>query len=89
LSEEVSLGAAYPVEGRCRFRVWAPLSQKVEVRIVSPRERVIPLETEGNGYYSATTDTAELGDRYFYRLDDEKERPDPDFSLKAFMDPLR
>jgi maltooligosyltrehalose trehalohydrolase len=49
----------------------------VEVRIVSPRERVIPLETEGNGYYSATTDTAEPGDRYFYRLDDEKERPDP------------
>jgi maltooligosyltrehalose trehalohydrolase len=67
LSEEVSLGAAYPVEGRCRFRVWAPLSQKVEVRIVSPRERSIPLESEGNGYYCATTD----------------------FSLKAFMDPLR
>jgi len=49
----------------------------MEVRIVSPRERVIPLETEGNGYYSATTDTAEPGDRYFYRLDEEKERPDP------------
>jgi maltooligosyltrehalose trehalohydrolase len=49
----------------------------MEVRIVSPRERVIPLETEGNGYYSATTDTAGPGDRYFYRLDEEKERPDP------------
>ncbi len=77
MSEKVSLGAVYPVEGRCRFRIWAPLSQKVEVRTVSQRERVIPLETEGNGYYSATTDTAEPGDRYFYRLNGERERPDP------------
>lgn len=77
MSEEGSLGAVYLTERRCQFRTWAPFSQKVDVHIVSPRERVIPLESEGNGYFAATTESVKPGDRYLYRLDGQKERPDP------------
>jgi len=77
LSEEVSLGATYLGEGRCQFHVWAPLHQRVEVHIVSPTERIISLESEGNGYFAATTESVKPGARYLYRLDGQKERPDP------------
>ena len=77
MSEEVSLGATYLGEGRCQFHVWAPLHQRVEVHIVSPTERIISLESEGNGYFAATTESVKPGARYLYRLDGQKERPDP------------
>ena len=73
---EIRLGATYLGEGRCQFHVWAPLLQKVEVRIVSPRERVISLNPEGE-YHSGVVENAGPGSLYFYRLDGQKERPDP------------
>jgi len=77
LNPEVGLGAIYLGKGRCQFRVWAPLRQKVEVHIVSPQDRFIPLESEGNGYYCATSGDVKSGDRYLYRLDGQQDRPDP------------
>jgi len=73
----LSLGATYLGDGRCQFRVWAPLAQKVEVHMVSAAERIIPLESEERGYHSAIAESINLGDRYLYRLDGRRERPDP------------
>lgn len=73
---EIPLGATYLGEGRCQFCVWAPLVQRVEVRIVSPKERDISLE-QGKGYHQASAEKVEPGSLYFYRLDGQKERPDP------------
>lgn len=39
-----SLGATYLGDDRCRFMVWAPLAQAVEVRIVYPDERIARLK---------------------------------------------
>jgi maltooligosyltrehalose trehalohydrolase len=72
-----NLGAAYLGEGRCRFCVWAPLAARLDVHIVAPEERTIPLEKQERGYYQATVDGIRPGSRYFYRLDGGKERPDP------------
>ncbi|MBM4330096.1 MAG: malto-oligosyltrehalose trehalohydrolase [Deltaproteobacteria bacterium] len=73
---EILLGATYLGEGRCQFCVWAPQVQRVEVRIVSPEERIISLD-QGKGYHQASADKIEPGSLYFYRLDGQKERPDP------------
>lgn len=35
-----SLGATYLGDGRCRFVVWAPLAQAVDVCIIYPAERI-------------------------------------------------
>ncbi|MGE5311827.1 MAG: malto-oligosyltrehalose trehalohydrolase, partial [Nitrospirota bacterium] len=71
------LGALYLGEGRCSFRVWAPRAQRVEVRIVAPDQRIIPLRREERGYHQAVAESVGPGAIYFYRLDGEKERPDP------------
>jgi maltooligosyltrehalose trehalohydrolase len=70
-------GATYLGEERCRFSVWAPRAAAVEVRIVTPEERIIPLRNGGNGYHETIAEEVKPGCRYFYRLDGKMERPDP------------
>ena len=73
---QVALGATYLGGGKCRFEVWAPAAERVDVHIVAPKERLFPLERAPRGYHVAVIDGLEPGSRYFYRLND-KERPDP------------
>ncbi|MGB9698148.1 MAG: malto-oligosyltrehalose trehalohydrolase [Thermodesulfobacteriota bacterium] len=70
------LGAQYLGDGQCLFRVWAPLISKVEVHLISPKEKIIPLVKEGE-YHQALVADISPGALYFYSLEGEKERPDP------------
>jgi maltooligosyltrehalose trehalohydrolase len=72
-----SLGPTYLGDGRWRFRVWTPAARMVEVHLVSPRERLVPMQSVDRGYHEAEVMDVEPGSLYFYRLDGEKERPDP------------
>jgi len=77
-----ALGATYQGDGRCRFLVWAPLSERVEVRQLTPLQRVVPLERLPRGYHQGVLTDVKPADRYVYRLfkhqDEEPiERPDP------------
>jgi maltooligosyltrehalose trehalohydrolase len=74
---ELDLGAYYLGDGQCRFRVWAPFTQSVGIRIVEPDEKLISLERDDRGYHSIVVENVAPGARYFYRLDEETERPDP------------
>ncbi len=74
---DLSLGARYLGDGRCRFCVWAPLTQKVEVRISTSPERIVPLEKDRRGYHRAIVEGVTPGSLYVYRLDNGIERPDP------------
>jgi maltooligosyltrehalose trehalohydrolase len=49
----------------------------VEVHIVSPKERILPLARGDQGYHQAIVEGVEPGYLYFYRLDSQRERPDP------------
>ncbi len=73
----ITLGAIPLEEGRCSFRVWAPKADALEVRLVFPRERVIPLTRGEDGYFFGVIDEVAPGSRYFYRLPGSRERPDP------------
>ena len=77
MSTENRLGATYLGNGRCQFTVWAPIVQRVEVHIVSPEELIVPLARGEQGYHQAIVEGVEPGFLYFYRLDSEKECPDP------------
>ncbi|HJX02980.1 MAG TPA: malto-oligosyltrehalose trehalohydrolase [Dehalococcoidia bacterium] len=72
-----SLGANYMGNGVCRFRVWAPRAREVAVHIKAPRERMLAMQREENGYFSLAAQGVEPGTPYQYRLDSAKERPDP------------
>jgi maltooligosyltrehalose trehalohydrolase len=71
------LGATPLGGGRCRFAVWAPNCERVEVALEAPDTRAVPMERGANGYFTATVEGIEPGARYRYRLDGDKLRPDP------------
>ena len=71
------LGATYLGGGLGGFLVWAPLISRVEVHILSPEERIVPLEKVSRGYHYGVVQGVKPGTRYFYRLDGNTERPDP------------
>jgi maltooligosyltrehalose trehalohydrolase len=74
---ETTLGAV-PLSGqKCRFEVWAPRAEQVEVRVVAPQERTILLHKEALGYHCGVAEGLGPGARYKYRLDGGAERPDP------------
>ena len=71
------LGATYLGQGRCRFLVWAPKARQVELCLVHPEPRVVPLDALERGYFHAVVEGVEPGARYLYRLDQSRQRPDP------------
>ena len=68
---------AIPRDGGTCFRVWAPLEQSLEVRVLSPAPRVIAMRPEGRGYHAARLEGIGQGATYLYRFSDGRERPDP------------
>jgi maltooligosyltrehalose trehalohydrolase len=77
MRQEIRIGATLLGEGLCRFYVWAPFIRNVDVHILSPRETAQPLERQARGYHEGILSGVEAGSLYMYRLDGEKERPDP------------
>jgi maltooligosyltrehalose trehalohydrolase len=71
------LGACYLGDRRCRFRVWASLADRVDLHLVHPRERRVPMQRQERGYFEAILDDIEPGTGYLYCLNDKVERPDP------------
>ncbi|MEZ4599236.1 MAG: malto-oligosyltrehalose trehalohydrolase [Syntrophotaleaceae bacterium] len=61
----------------CTFTVWAPRAERLEVRLLTPAERIIPMQRRERGYWQASVEDVRPGTRYLLRLDGDRERPDP------------
>jgi maltooligosyltrehalose trehalohydrolase len=72
----IRLGAHILEDGRCEFRVWAPIRERVELEIVSPAPRRVTMTRREDGYHEAILDDTPPGTRYFFVLDGTR-RPDP------------
>lgn len=72
-------GAECREDGRVRFRLWAPAARQVEISIEedSKESKRIALEPREQGWFELVTNTAKPGDLYRFRIDREKEVPDP------------
>lgn len=77
MGSDYGLGAVYLGQGRCAFRVWAPCAQKVEVHLVSPKDRIAALVKNKQGYHQGVVEHVEPSNLYLFRLDGAAERPDP------------
>jgi len=77
LSRPQSLGATYLGADRCQFCVWAPHAEQVEVQFLSPKRARFHLKKDDCGYHFGTFADMSPSSRYFYRLDETQERPDP------------
>ena len=71
-------GAHYLGNSRSSFTVWAPFRDRMEVKILDQgRERIVPLQPAGHGYWQVEVQDVPPGSLYLYRLDNDLERPDP------------
>jgi len=73
----MKIGANYLGNGRCQFIVWGPFLDKVELKIVFPEERIISMVKDDVGYWRTTLDLVSTETLYLFRLDGDKDRPDP------------
>ncbi|MGB7337835.1 MAG: malto-oligosyltrehalose trehalohydrolase [Phototrophicaceae bacterium] len=71
-----TLGAIRLPDGRVQFRVWGYNAETIEVHLLTS-DTYHPMERDTRGYYTCTLDDVAVGDTYLYRIDSEKERPDP------------
>jgi maltooligosyltrehalose trehalohydrolase len=72
-----AIGAQCLADNRCSFVVWAENASTVDLRLLGPSERSVPLASVGAGYFRADVEDVGPGTRYFYRLNHASERPDP------------
>jgi maltooligosyltrehalose trehalohydrolase len=72
-----TLGATYVGDNKCRFLVWAPNVTRLELKLLGPDERCYPMQPRNRGYFDLTVEGVEPGRQYFYRIDGERDRPDP------------
>jgi len=73
----VRIGAHYLGNGRCEFTVWAPLVKKIELEVILPQPKIVPMEQNERGYWKAADDNLFPGIHYRYKIDGKKSRPDP------------
>ncbi len=61
----------------CRFILWAPRARQATLRLLDPVHREVPMQSRPGGYFEAEFNGLAPGQRYFYRLDNGPDRPDP------------
>jgi len=76
LDDLQALGATVLDRSRCQFRVWAPYRDRVELHIVAPQERRVPMEKTSDGYHHAVVDECPDGTKYYFHVGGT-DRPDP------------
>ncbi|MFW6126509.1 MAG: alpha-amylase family glycosyl hydrolase, partial [Chloroflexota bacterium] len=76
MTYEPRLGATYFGHGRCRFLVWAPTATKVELHLMGPNGRLMPMERLDTGYWTAEAEGIDPESLYMYRLNGTLDRPD-------------
>jgi maltooligosyltrehalose trehalohydrolase len=65
-------------DGRVSFRLWAPGSDKVTLCIEpGASELLIPMASQPDGWFEVTTDAADPGSRYLFKVSDDMRVPDP------------
>jgi maltooligosyltrehalose trehalohydrolase len=72
-----NLGAVLADENRCRFRLWAPLSQQVYLHLLDREDGLVRMQVKPGGYHQLTLGGIVPGTQYLYKLASGAEVPDP------------
>ena len=73
----MQVGSKYLGNGQCEFTVWGPNLDSAAVQLVSPENRLIAMEQQDGGYWTAIATEVQPGTCYFYQLNAGESRPDP------------
>ncbi|MEM9950385.1 MAG: malto-oligosyltrehalose trehalohydrolase [Chloroflexota bacterium] len=70
------IGVTQLNNGQHRFTVWAKNAETVELHLLKS-DSYISMQSDERGYFSCEVEGVSVGDTYLYRIDGDKERPDP------------
>ncbi|MFH1703950.1 MAG: alpha-amylase family glycosyl hydrolase, partial [Nitrospirota bacterium] len=73
----MKIGAYYLGNGKCKFVVWAPFLDQVQVKFASLHKKNISMEKDTKGHWKTVVENVFPGTRYLYILGDKTEKPDP------------
>lgn len=73
----MKIGPQYNRDGKSEFVVWAPFLEEIELEIITPAERIVPMEKDPAGYWRGVAPSVLEGTLYRYRLASDKVSPDP------------
>jgi maltooligosyltrehalose trehalohydrolase len=73
----LSGGVELHSEGWADVRVWAPACSTIDLVRDTDRGHPYPLALEGDGFFAARVEGLAAGDRYWFRIDGDRLRPDP------------
>jgi maltooligosyltrehalose trehalohydrolase len=78
-ARRLSAGVELQRDGVADVRVWAPRCRTVDLVVErsSSQELIVPLTRDDDGYFGGVVENLHAGDRYWYRLDSNRRRPDP------------
>jgi maltooligosyltrehalose trehalohydrolase len=77
VANQARVGASPIADGDSEFLLWAPKTHAASVHLISGNDELLAMESLPGGYHRAIAKGLEPGTRYFYRLDDGRELPDP------------
>jgi maltooligosyltrehalose trehalohydrolase len=77
IAKESRVGATRLPDGGWEFLVWTPSSRSVTLHLVGNADKLMPMAPRPGGYHRLITGDLAAGTRYFYRLDDGRDLPDP------------
>lgn len=77
LTDYVSLGATMREPDNCLFRVWAPRAKQVTVHLLRSSDCQVKLLSCAHDYHEAEIEGVRPGQRYYFRLGNGPDRPDP------------
>src|SRR4051812_400434 len=63
--------------GEAHARVWAPGCSTIDVVLDARRDDPIALARRDDGFFEGTIGQLSAGDRYWFRIDGDRLRPDP------------
>ncbi|MFH1369382.1 MAG: malto-oligosyltrehalose trehalohydrolase [Elusimicrobiota bacterium] len=73
----MKIGAWLEKDGKSSFTVWAPFAAGVELNIITPEARKIPMDKKEDGYWRLESAGIPAGAGYMYIVDGKTPRPDP------------
>ncbi|WP_035990613.1 malto-oligosyltrehalose trehalohydrolase [Leptolyngbya sp. KIOST-1] len=78
MTADLKIGAILKSNGQCRFTVWGPELDSVELELVSPQKDTVLMQKSEDGYWTTTVENVAAGTQYFYRVNQSEDlRPDP------------
>ncbi len=71
----MSFGAEFITEDTVHFQLWAPAARNVQVLIENSAP--LPMQASADGWYERVCQSTVAGSRYFFKIDDDIQVPDP------------